>query len=67
MRFKIFRRFGIIRRHNWYFRATAENGKVILQSEGYRNHADCLKTVRLIQTEANRAVIDDSEWAKAAR
>jgi len=37
------------RNGQWYFRIVASNGKKISHSEGYKNRADCLKTVVLLQ------------------
>lgn len=62
MNFKIFSRRGL-KGKRWYFRARADgNNRIVLQSEGYRNHADCRSTVYLIRREAGESKIDDSEY-----
>lgn len=64
MKFKIFSRLTLLGRR-WYFHGrSSRNGKIMLASEGYRNHADCLETVQAIRAEAATAPIDDLEWTK---
>lgn len=63
MRFLIFSRFTLFGRR-WYFHARGRNGEIILQSEAYRNHADCISSVHLIRAKAASAAIDDLEWSK---
>lgn len=48
-----------LRGRRTYFRIKARNGKIIAQSEGYANRADCLQTVHLIQAGARSATIVD--------
>ncbi len=61
MRFSIFARRGL-RGKRWYFNAkSCGNNKVLLQSEGYKNMADCMDTVRLIQKDAAGATVNIEE------
>lgn len=57
MRFKIFSRLTLLGRR-WYFNARAKNGRIVLQSEGYRNRDDAVDTVKLIRTEAATSPTD---------
>lgn len=67
MKFLIFSRVTLLGRR-WYFNARARgNGEVILQSESYRNHGDCLATVHQIRREAATAPIDDLEYSKGQK
>jgi hypothetical protein len=43
----------------YYFTANASNGQVLATSETYRNKADCLAAVRLMQKYAAGSSIQD--------
>lgn len=61
MRFKIFSHSNQHGRR-WYFHARAGgNHEIVLRSEGYHNHADCVATVDEIRRDAGNASLDDSE------
>lgn len=55
MRWYIFRR-GILRRR-WFFHLKAANGEIVLSSEGYRNRADAISTVKLIKNQGALAAV----------
>jgi uncharacterized protein YegP (UPF0339 family) len=48
MKVELFRRITIAGRR-WYFRVRARNGKIIVQSEGYRNRTDAVQTINLLK------------------
>lgn len=52
LKFEVFRSKG-----QFYFRMRAANNKIILQSEGYHNKADALKTIELIRSGAAGATV----------
>lgn len=66
MRFQIRSALTLLGRR-WYFRGRARNGEIILQSEGYRNHADCLAAVEYIRAKAASAPVDDTEFERSNR
>lgn len=55
MTFEIYKA-GLFRRQ-WYFRIVADNGKIVAQSEGYKNLLDCRSTVGSIRDKVGRATI----------
>ena len=60
MKIEVFSRRGLRgRRH--YFRVRADNGEPIAQSEGYRNRAGCMATVRLLRAGVAKAEICDAD------
>ncbi|MEK6976167.1 MAG: DUF1508 domain-containing protein [Candidatus Thermoplasmatota archaeon] len=51
--------------NEWRWRFTSSNGRVIaVSSEGYRNEADCLNGIRLLQSEGPSAPINRLETPK---
>jgi uncharacterized protein YegP (UPF0339 family) len=54
VKFEIFPRI-TLRGRRWFFRARARNGKILLQSEGYKNRHEAYTTVAIIRTEAMTA------------
>lgn len=60
MKFELFRRRTLLGRR-WYFRGTAKNGEIVLQSEGYRNYTDAQSTLEMIRNEAATATVDIEE------
>ena len=42
----------------WYFPLKAKNGKIVLQSEGYKTKRACLDTIKLIQENFDFPVIE---------
>jgi uncharacterized protein YegP (UPF0339 family) len=49
MKFEIYRSKG-----EWRWRLKARNGKTIASGEGYKNKADCVSTIELIQSLKTR-------------
>jgi uncharacterized protein YegP (UPF0339 family) len=45
----------------FYFHLKAKNGKVILQSEGYKHRGACLKAIKSIRTNADSPIIFHEE------
>lgn len=60
MRFKLFRRLTLLG-PRWYWRAVARNGRIVAQSEGYKNRGDAEDTIGLIQAEAALAPVEAGE------
>lgn len=60
MRFKLFRRLTLFG-PRWYWRAVARNGRIVAQSEGYRNRGDAEGTIAMIRHEAALAPIEAGE------
>lgn len=42
---------------SWFFNLRARNGRIILQSEGYRRKAGCLNAIKAIQASAAAPVV----------
>jgi uncharacterized protein YegP (UPF0339 family) len=42
----------------WYFHLRAKNGKVVLQSEGYRNKKNCYKAIASIRVNAGSEIFE---------
>ncbi len=57
MKFEIFQSE---KNQNFYFRLKADNGKIVLSSEGYSNKANCQKGVASVQQNAG----DDAKYDK---
>ncbi len=55
-RFEFFSRVGL-RGKRWYFRLRAPNGKIMMQSEGYKNRGDAEHAVYVIKREALNAPV----------
>lgn len=59
MKIEMFNRLGLFgRRH--YFRVRADNGRILLQSEGYSRRVDALGTVHTLRNGLSRAEIIDA-------
>lgn len=59
MKVEIFRRLGM-RGRLWFFRVRARNGRIIAQSEGYRNRGDALQTINLLKAGLPYAGIEEA-------
>lgn len=57
MKFVLFRRL-TLRGYRWYWHLKANNGKVVAQSEGYRNRHDAADTIETIRAKAGSAVVE---------
>lgn len=42
---------------NWYFDLRARNGRIVLQSEGYKRKGGCLKAIKDIKASATAPVV----------
>lgn len=54
------------RGRRWYFSGVADNGEIILQSEGYHNLQDARDTVDVIREQAMGAEVH-VEWPDGSR
>jgi uncharacterized protein YegP (UPF0339 family) len=55
MKFVVYR--SLINRQ-WYWHLKAANGEIIAQSEGYTTQANCLATVRLVQSTTEQTPVE---------
>jgi uncharacterized protein YegP (UPF0339 family) len=60
MKFKLFRRLTLFG-PRWYWRLVALNGRIVAQSEGYRNEADARSTIQSIRKNAAYAKVEPGE------
>lgn len=56
MKWHIFPRLTLFGRR-WFFNLKSANGQIVLQSEGYRNRVDAMRTVERIKIEGSQASI----------
>lgn len=60
MKFKLFRRLTLCG-PRWYWRLVASNGRIVCQSEGYRNEPDARSTIQGIRKNAAYARVEAGE------
>lgn len=58
MKIELFHRLGL-RGWRFYFRIRARNGRIVAQSEGYRNRGDAIQTINLLKGALPHAAIEE--------